>query len=167
MAEPFAILSVVANIAQFTEYALILVSETREILASARGVTKENLEIEAIVSSIIGRHEALVQSTSSHAGNRPSSRGELAILGLAERCGPISKDMIKILEKLKAKNSSFPKLESLRAALVASTKKSTIHDLRQRLLAIEDEIGREMINILKQVAQVPLHCMPVPNPHLQ
>jgi hypothetical protein len=149
MAEAFAILSVVANIAQLTEYALVLVSETREILASARGVTKENLEIEVIVRTIQERHEALVQSAASGTGNDAPSRGERAILKLADRCGPITKELLKILEKQSAKNSKFPKLESLRAALVATSNKKTIQDLKRRLLDIETQIGREMTSMLK------------------
>jgi len=149
MAESFAILGIVANIAQFTEYALILVPETREILASARGVTEENLDIELIVRTIQDRHETLVQSTASGTETGIPSRGELAILKLADRCEPITKDLVKMLEKLRVKNSKFPKLESLRAALIASAKKPAIQALKQRLLDIETQIGHEMTKMLK------------------
>ena len=71
------------------------------------------------------------------------------MLGLTAQCGPITEKLIAILDSLRAKQSKFPRLESLRAAIKATANKTKIQELKKRLLEIEDEIGRAMISIMK------------------
>ncbi|KAH6879467.1 hypothetical protein B0T10DRAFT_552007 [Thelonectria olida] len=135
MAEAFAGLSIAANIVQFTEYALALVSDCREIYESADGARQENLELETVIQSIHDRHSCMKTACNGTSGQGPL-RKSLSFL-------------ISTLEKLKATNKSrFPKLGSLRAAIVASCYGNTLRGLEKRLLAIEEEVSREMIKIL-------------------
>ncbi|KAJ3531811.1 hypothetical protein NM208_g8717 [Fusarium decemcellulare] len=145
MAEAFATLSIAANVAQFIEYALALISDCREIYESTDGAKQGNLELETVIQSIQDRHARIKAACSSSNGQALPK----PILKLVQACEPRIKSLIGILEEIKAtKKSRFPKLGSLRAAIVASCYGNTLCGLKKRLLVIEEEVSREMINVL-------------------
>ncbi len=148
-AEAFAALGIAANVAQFTEYALALVSDCRDIYDSAKGTTQENLEIEAVIRSVKDRHDR-VKLSSSSINTQHLPRSEINILRHVKSCEPIAKALISILEGLKEKKlKAFPRLDALRIALASASKAKDIRALKERLLIIENEISREILFVLK------------------
>ncbi|KAH7239896.1 uncharacterized protein BKA55DRAFT_542496 [Fusarium redolens] len=137
MAEEFAALLIATNIAQFTEYALALISYCREIYESVDGAKQENLELETVIQSIQDRHNCMKATCRGSSGQAPPKR----TLKLIESCEPYINSLISTLGKIKAtKKSRFPKLGSLRATIVASCNFNTLRGLKKRLLVIEEKI---------------------------
>ncbi|KAF4464088.1 hypothetical protein FALBO_9078 [Fusarium albosuccineum] len=142
MAEAFAALSIAANIAQFTEYAVAVISDCREIYGSVDGTKQENLELETIIQSIQDRHAGMMAACHRNNGQATSKR----IMQLVAACEPCINGLIGTLNNIKTTDKSS--LGSLRAAIVEFRYRNTLDGLKKRLLDIEDEVSREMIKII-------------------
>jgi hypothetical protein len=101
MAEAFALIGLAANIAQFVEYSMVLISKVKDIYRSAEGAGKENLEIEMVVQGV-SNFGANIAAAAHQAGSRTKlSEDEKAIHDLAGSSKDIADRLLMSIRALK------------------------------------------------------------------
>lgn len=150
MAEVFALVGLAANIAQFVEYSMVLISKVKEIYRSAEGAGKENLEIEMVVRDI-SNLGANIAAAAHQAGPRTKlSEDEKAIHDLAGSSKDIADRLLMSIRALKiGDDSHHRKLMSLRLAFRSIQKRKEVEELEKRLRRVQEQLSRRMIKTLK------------------
>ncbi|KAL2258610.1 hypothetical protein VTK26DRAFT_8020 [Humicola hyalothermophila] len=109
--DPLTALSVAAATAQFIDFGFKIVSNAREIYGSVSGATDENQSLAAAALEIRQLTERLVSSTFKN----PTEEQE-ALNNLITECGSLSNQLLKLLDKARAKDPKS-KFQSTIAAL--------------------------------------------------
>ncbi|KAH8745708.1 hypothetical protein BGZ57DRAFT_936187 [Hyaloscypha finlandica] len=131
MAEPFTVLSIAANIAQFLGYGLQLLSDGKEMYNSLHGALDEYHELEAIIEDIRNISNKTKQ-LSEHL------MGEDTIRKLAVECMPLAEKLLGILNDLKVPNDArFRGLKTLHQTFRSAGKKKEIQMLKHRLMDLD------------------------------
>ena len=109
--EPLAALSVAAAAAQFIDFGFKVISNAREIYGSLSGTTDENQSLATAALEIQQLTKKLVSSTSEN-----PTEEEKALAALVTECHSLSDQLLKLLNKLRAKDPKS-KLHSTLAAM--------------------------------------------------
>jgi hypothetical protein len=130
--DPVSVLGLAANILQFVHFGLVILSKSKEL--SRKGTTKENFQIEAIVTHLketLDRLDAFSPPSSSSATT------------LRSQSTSIINELLKALEDLKV--SGIPTAsKSFRKALKAARSKEKIQDWIRRLNNIREEYNLQL-----------------------
>lgn len=141
--DPLTALGLAANIAQFVEYGIKLTSTVSELYHSPDGTTKENTNLEIIVTDMQDLTGALVDENSK-------DQGPLTVL--AQSCYDISGDLQRIFTDLKMpQDTNHPKWQAFRQTLRAQGKTKEIEKLYHRLEKNRSQLATHMIFLLKCV----------------
>lgn len=146
MAEAFAALGIAANIAQFLDYARILVSGGKEIYNSLSGARDEHQALKLIIDDIRGLH-----LDNAPQGVGTNSRDEIAFRKLAAECEPLADKLLDILKDLEVPSDArFRGLQTVRQTVRGAAKKKDIQDLQRRLADIDVRLRARASRILQQ-----------------
>lgn len=133
MAEVAAALGVAAAIAQFVDIGLRCISQTKEVLQSADGLTKINGELRLIATNAEEQSDLLL---SNSAVTKPDS--PLAIL--LKQCKQVAAELTKELKWLQFDPASARKRDRARALWRTIIDKDAIPQLERRLSSLRDQI---------------------------
>jgi len=161
MVEAFIALGVAANIAQFIGLSVATISTGKEIYDSIHGSRKAYDELEEMVTSMKSLHNGVIQAlrgVQSSLGElaaliRPLSEAEIIIFKLAERCEPISKEILQILEDLKVPQQARGlnrAIQTAKQTLRHTRQKKDIKELQERLFALDSQL-KGTLTLLLQV----------------
>jgi hypothetical protein len=138
--EAFAAIGLAGNIVQFVDFSCKLFSESREIYSSASGVTNEATDLLTITKNL---EEYCVSLSTNALGPRtpsnsfpkpllPKLEHELALRKLVEESRDAAQELLKIIEKVRAKNPNS-KWDSFQACLKGIMKREKIERLAERM----------------------------------
>lgn len=134
--DPVTAIGIAGAVVQFVSFAHKLVSETREIHASAQSRSGHVATIDEIYTSLL-RLNSQLQVSSTLNPNELESDGiikhVLAIRGLSQSCERDCAKLLEIAQKLRGKGETGGKLQSFRVALKTLWKSSEIEELEERL----------------------------------
>lgn len=144
--EALAAVALAGNVAQFLEYAIILVLRTPEILKSTERTLKEVTLIEEIVDDV---KLSLPGISLSNENNINTVRSDKTLEDLIQRCLEISSEIEAIANGLKLKGSGDSIIQG--AAMVTKTlfKTSKLKELTETLYALRDQISAHLIILIR------------------
>lgn len=132
--EAVAALGLAANILQFIEFGVVILSKGREIHTSINGTLVENVTIEAAVNHL--------KDTLARLQAYPTIRSPAA-QKLRTECDRLINDILGALDKAKSKCSPS-KWKSLRKALKSVRSKSQIEQWLRQLESLRGEYNTEL-----------------------
>ncbi len=100
MLEPLIAVSVAANVIQFVQFGLQLLSESREIWNSAKDASSENLDIENVYG-VLQSFSTKLQG--ARVPDLEKSKEEQALEGLSEGCKQTADELLRIIHDLRVK----------------------------------------------------------------
>ncbi len=138
MAEAFAALSIVANIAQFVDYAKQLILSGTEIYNSLDGARDEHQALKIIIVNIKNATDEFQPASSR---SNPSN-DEVRFRKLAEEeCEPVADKLLAILKDLEVPSGvRFRGLQTMRQTFRGAAKKKDIQDLQRRSTTIDVQL---------------------------
>ena len=152
MAEAFGIIGLAANIAQFVDYGIKIVSAGKEVYESAHGMTQEMKELDSIVGDIRSTSQDVLNNTPSI----KISEDELAIQRLAKECETLARELRSVLDKLTIREDArLRTLESGRVAIQGLLKRREVQNLKNRLQDLDRRLRNRLSKaLLKLVAPI-------------
>lgn len=133
MAEVTAALGVAAAIAQFVDIGLRCISQTKEVLQSADGLTKINGELRLIATDAEDQFALLL---SNSAVTKPGS----PLADLLKQCIQVAAELAKELKWLQVDPASARKRDRARALWRTIIDKDATPQLERRLSSLRDQI---------------------------
>jgi len=149
MAEAFAVLSIAANIAQFTDYARQLISGGKEIYNSLEGARDEHKALKIIIDDVKSlAHDNGARANSSR---QYSNADEIAFRKLAAECEPLADKLLAILKDLEIPNDGrFRGLQTVRQTIRGTAKRRVIQELLRRLTDIDMRLRYRASRLLEE-----------------
>lgn len=99
MAEALAALGLASNIVQFVSFASDLISKSHDISKSANGRFVENLELEAITSTLHKLNHGLSRPVATGASSSPAEKG---LQELCNGCENVTEELLEVVQSLKS-----------------------------------------------------------------
>lgn len=147
MAEAFTIIGLAANIVKFIMHGIKIISTSMEASESARGMTKETVELDLIVQDIEYRSREVLKKTSSIR----LSDDESAIQKYATNCGQLARELQNVLDKLTIRKDARSRLiESGRVAVQSIRRRKEMLALKTRLHHLDDMLRSHLSNVLQE-----------------
>lgn len=140
--------SLAGNVAQFLEYGIRLVTTASDIAKSARGVSSEVSEMEAILSNL---NHTLSAVKTDHADNRHDE----TLRKLVDNCLELSLQLTSIIRSLQldSTGSRLPgqtlDFKTLRKAAQTLYRKGDMDQLSTRLFSLRSQISAHMIILIE------------------
>jgi hypothetical protein len=144
--EALAAVALAGNVAQFLEYAIILVLKTPELLSSTDRALKEITELEDVVDDVQQSLQSISPSNHMYANGVSSDK---TLEDLTQRCLAISGEVMAIADGLKLKASGDGIIQG--ATVVAKTifKMPKLKEISTRLYALRDQISAHLIILIR------------------
>lgn len=130
--DPVTATGLASAILSFVEFSWSVVRGAGEIYRSPTGVSKENISISMIIADLEDVTDDINTEIKGH------SKAEQALATLAKGCEELSRDLLRILERLKRKGDS--RREALKVALRNIRKEKEIASIEKRLGEYRAEI---------------------------
>jgi hypothetical protein len=132
--DPFSAFGLAAAVVQFIQFGADLISESREIYKSARGLTIEHEELEEACRNLSNLSASLATSSSESTFHAvPRSEKEEVLRRIAVECWKIAGDIVIALRKSDFDGSQQTKLRSFRQALRNVWGRRKLESLEKRL----------------------------------
>ena len=122
-----------SSILTFIEFSWGLVTGTYKVYKSAAGTAIENAHINTVIDDL----QKITEDLSPEVDLK--TRHGKALCQLAEKCNELSKDLLKILEKLQATDRN-PKGQSMKRKLMSMRKENEISCIEKRLHKYRSQI---------------------------
>jgi hypothetical protein len=151
MAE-LAAIGLAGNIVQFVDFGIKLSHDFKELYQSAEGGKAKHLELEDVTTDLESLCQKLQNTTI------PATQDDEELRNLARTCAKLARDLLAMLEKVKANKERNPKLATFKQALKNIWKDKDISDLEQRLGRYREQLNQRLIYILRYVLQT---CAPL------
>ncbi|KAI0871317.1 hypothetical protein GGS24DRAFT_471965 [Hypoxylon argillaceum] len=148
--EALAAVALAGNVAQFLEYAIILILRTPEILKSTERTLKEVTLIEEIVDDV---KLSLPGISLSNENNINTVRSDKTLEDLIQRCLEISSEVEAIANDLKLKGSGDSIIQGAAMVTKILFKTSKLKELTETLYALRDQISAHLIILIRQQQQ--------------
>ena len=142
--EPITALGLAANIVQFIEFGIGIVSKSSELCNATDGRLGEHADISAVNRDLAKLTARLVESIAPHATFTVLSEDDGALLALCHSCLDISNELQHALDKLQVAGGPT-RWKSMRKALKSVWRKEKIAALRQRLVDYRSEINARIL----------------------
>lgn len=144
-------LSVGASVAQFIEFGCSLVSKSKEIHKSARGLSKQNVETESVTARLLDLNRRLTISLDIEKQDASSvSRDYQALKLVCLGCVEVSKELLKRLEKLRVSGEGKNRRwKRFRQALKSVWSKEAIEETAKRLQSYRTELDTHILVSLR------------------
>lgn len=140
--DPFAAIGLAGNIIAFVDFGFKLIAQSKAIHASISGTSHHNENVASLTRNFLGVSKALQVSSST-----PSiSVEENALHRLALECEGVSKDLIKLLEDLRAKNPKS-KRESFGAAFRGWRKRDEVSEMEVRFDRCRQQLNLQITSL--------------------
>ena len=146
--DPVTALQASSAIIQLVDFAVCLVSKSKEIHDSVDGVLDEYNDINIAATGLSARTSNLKQAILPTSVPTALSDEDQAIHGLCQRCMDISAELQTALERLRLHGPST-KWKSVRKALKSIWKKEQIEGLVKRLSTIKAELDSHVLVSLR------------------
>lgn len=143
--DPFAAIGLAGNIITFLDFGYELISAAKDIYVSASGASTDNDDLST-------RSQQLQQLAATLKISKPGgslSDQERSLLNLAAQCMDASKDLEKLLDKLKARNPKS-KRAAIRAAVRNWRKEDEKDALEQKLDHCRQQLNLELLSLTRQ-----------------
>ncbi|KUJ13781.1 uncharacterized protein LY89DRAFT_784647 [Mollisia scopiformis] len=146
MAEALAALGLASNIVQFVSFASDLISKSRAISKSTDSGLVENLELEAISSTLHELNHGLLRALATGAS---SSTAEKILQELCKGCGDVMEELLEVIQSLKSQGP-HTRWNSFRQALKSVWKEDQIKALSTRLDRYRNQIDTTLLMSLRE-----------------
>ena len=139
--DPVTAIGLAASIVSFIDFSWSLLTGAKELYESGRRKTKDNARISSIVDDL---NEYALDLT---IGGEGASKHEKALRALANDCHGLSKELVKILQKLEmTKNSRW---QSLKKTWQAMRKADDIALIELRLEKYRTQMNTRLLALLR------------------
>ena len=136
--DPFTALALACAVVQFVDFGFKLLKSTTDIHHSTTGATAQDDTIESVTQKLKDLTLDLNHDISS-----PQSPLEKRVQELAEECRKLSEELLRVLEKAKAKSDS--RFESARVALRNMRHSQEKNDLLARLDRCQNQLTMQLV----------------------
>ena len=134
--DPFTALGVVGNILQFVDFAFKLVSDSRAIYKSSKGISADHEVLETITNDVYRLSDGLTEGAYDEV-NR-----------LVRHSKDLAQEILSTLEELKTRGPPG-KLESFVQALKEMRRKDKIQKLAGQLDRLQGQLSTHLIAIMR------------------
>ncbi|KAJ8132313.1 hypothetical protein O1611_g1316 [Lasiodiplodia mahajangana] len=148
--EALAAVALAGNVAQFLEYAIILVSRTPEILSSTDRALKEITELEDVIDDVQQSFQGISLSNQT---NESGATSDKTLEDLTKRCLAISEEVMDIVKGLKLKASGDGIIQGAAMVTKSLFKMPKLKELSGRLYALRDQVSAHLIILIRQQQQ--------------
>lgn len=131
MADPLAALGAASSIITLIEFSWKLFSSTKEVYQSATGQNEDNLVLEIVTKDVTRLNESI---------NSSSSGLDSDLKALIKEARKVSDDLLKALDRLKAKHGTTV-WTSFHVALKDVWKKDQIEGFSRRLARLQNQVA--------------------------
>jgi hypothetical protein len=151
--DPLSALSVVASVVQFVDFANKIVSKGKHLYTSTDGVLQENADTETVTVRLQSLARRLKESLTQAGPISEDERSQQKRLqDICNECTGISKELLSHLGNLEVpKGTEHRRWKSFRQALKSVWTKSAIDEMARKLKSLRDELGTEVLVLLRQV----------------
>lgn len=142
--DPFAAIGLAGNITAFLEFGYNVLSKAKDIRKSATGASSSNQALASMTQRLQDVTSSLLVSGTTAAARSNSE----SLAQLAAECHEASQDLLNLLEKLRALDSTS-KWSTLKAALreTSRKKKDEVHELEKRLDRCRQQLSLELVSL--------------------
>ncbi|KAI0111200.1 hypothetical protein GGR51DRAFT_509331 [Nemania sp. FL0031] len=145
--EALAAVALAGNVAQFLEYAIILVARTPEILSSTDRALKEITELEDVIDDVQQSFQGI---SLSNQANENGATSDKTLEDLTKRCLAISDEVMDIVKGLKLKASGDGIIQGAAMVTKSLFKMPKLKELSGRLYALRDQVSAHLIILIRQ-----------------
>jgi hypothetical protein len=148
--EPLSAIALASSIISFIEFALKLVSDSREVCEAADGLTDENIRLEAVAARLSRISRALRTRgfDLEHVSDDDEAVAHVQSLqAIVHGCDEIATKLLAALETLRPKNDS--KRSSVYAALKTIWKQPKLKKLNEQLRAYREDMVLHIIVLVQ------------------
>ncbi|KAE9365068.1 hypothetical protein N431DRAFT_549389 [Stipitochalara longipes BDJ] len=142
--DPITAIGLASSIVAFIDFSWSLLTGAKNLYESGRRRTKENARISSIVNNL---NEYALELT---IGGEGASKHEKALRALANDCCVVSKELVKILEKLEMKKNS--RWQSLKKSWEAMRKADDIALIEARLGKYRAQMNTRLLALLRKAS---------------
>ncbi|KAI1826058.1 hypothetical protein F4861DRAFT_131988 [Xylaria intraflava] len=145
--EALAAVALAGNVAQFLEYAIILVSKTPEILRSPDRTLKEVSELESIVDDV---EQSLHNISPSNLKYQNGAKPDKTLNELTRKCLTISNEIMTIVDSLKLKTPEAGVMQGAAIVTKSLFKMPKLKQLSESLYDLRDQVSAHLITLIRQ-----------------
>jgi hypothetical protein len=150
MLDPLSVLSLAANIAQFTDFGIRLAKEMKRLNSRDTGYSS-NLHYQNIASDLADNISRVQHAMLVPAGSPPKSKAEIAKLKrLAQDCTNAATELSNILKKLE-RTENASKFDNFRLALNNVWSERRIEEMMKKLSQVREEAEFEVLLVVRCV----------------
>lgn len=151
MIDPFTALSLAGNVVQFVQLGCKLTAEAHDVYNSASGASEENMEVETVITRLLGTVRELedyLESVDRTTSRGSASKSSKRLIEIAKACKMIAVDILDRLEAIK-KRGPPSVWGSIRQAIKIMWTKEELDALMRRLKAYISELDTAILVSLK------------------
>ncbi|KAJ9263807.1 hypothetical protein DTO195F2_2724 [Paecilomyces variotii] len=142
--DPVTAIGLVGNIFTFVDFSLEILKGAKDVYASSAGCLEENRQ-----RGVIARETESLASKLLVSNNARLTGADKCLFDLATECQKISRDLISLLDKLKAKNPKS-KLHSVKSSVRNKWYQKDKQDLEQRLQICRSQLELQLSYLASQ-----------------
>jgi flagellar motility protein MotE (MotC chaperone) len=139
--DPVTAIGLASSILSFIDFSWSLVSGAKELYESGRKRTKENADISNIIDDL---DEYSLELT---IGGEGASKHEKALRELAKNCNTLSKELVKILQKLQTTKDTM--WQSLKVTWESMRKADDVASIESRLGKYRAQMNTRLLALLR------------------
>lgn len=152
--DPFTSLSLACTVVQFVDFTSKVLSESKEIYSSARGVTKDNEDLEEICTQLKDLSQHIVTSSSQASTRGALDKREQAIQKLAQECSATAEELITALQSLSHHKHPRRRVVSIYIALRSVWSRRKIEELESKLNKYRDQLAVNIIQLTRYISHL-------------
>lgn len=136
--DPVTVIGLVGNIFTFVDFSLEILNGAKDVYASSAGCLEENRQ-----RGVIARETESLASKLLVSNNARLTGADKCLFDLATECQKISRDLISLLDKLKAKDPKS-KFHSVKSSVRNKWYQKDKQDLEQRLQICRSQLELQL-----------------------
>ncbi|KAI0505754.1 hypothetical protein F5B22DRAFT_496145 [Xylaria bambusicola] len=148
--EALAAVALAGNVAQFLEYAIILVTRIPEILNSPNHTFMETNELETIVLDV---QQSFCSISISNPKAQDGAASDKTLDGLTKRCLAVSDEIMTITNSLQVNTSGITIIQAIEMVSRTLLKSSKLKQLSERLYDLRGQVSAHLIILIRQQQQ--------------
>jgi len=146
--DPITALGLAANVAQFIEFGLGIVSKGQQLYRA--GSTVYHTTLQSVASDLELLTSELQRNLKTVTASKPLGIDDEALKTLCEDCSKTATELIEVLEELKVDTRQQKRVwKSVRQALKSVWKKEGVDALVERLLQYRDQINTRILMTMR------------------
>jgi hypothetical protein len=144
--DPLSAIGLAGTVAQFIDFSMEIISESRKIYRSGTGTSSENVELETIAESL---HQFSMQLQTSKDGQIPVPNMNAAFAKVLQSCQGVADELLQALRRLKVKDGPHKRWNSFQQALMSIWRKERLSEMQRRLGFLREQVTLHLVSSVR------------------